>query len=405
MPIRLNETAIAKAIREVSQSKKRRDISDEGFAGLRLRITPNVQSWVLACRDRAGAMRRFPLGTYPTMGVADAREAARQLHHKVKHAGADPIKEARQERSQASDARHGIGTLAAILDIYGERKGNQLKSWADSRKRVEVVFKPLLDKAVASMTIGDLQLVADAYPFPQSASFAVRSLRPALKWASQPGRAYLAKALTEITQPMPPIARQRTLSRGELASILPVLRQSTRPHAKAMLFILLTLARREEVCDATWREIDLSAGTWTLPGSRTKNGQPHNVPLSRQAISLLRDIGPGEADAVVFATSQHASLGNWDREQKRIHTKSKTTDWHRHDLRRTGATLIGEMGVPPHIVEAALNHVAIHSTLAATYNRYRYGQEVADALQRLGDLLDGIEKGAHIVQLHVNSVA
>jgi integrase len=292
------------------------------------------------------------------------------------------------------------------LDIYTERKGSQLKSWADSRKRVEVVFSRLLDKPVSTMTVGDLQLAADAYPFPQSASFAVRSLRPALKWAAQPGRSYLDKALTEITQPTPPTPRQRVLSHAELASILPVLRQSTRPHAKAMRFVAMTLARREEVCDATWREVDLSAGTWTLPGTRTKNGQPHIVPLSRQAISLLRGLGPGKPDAVVFATSAHSSLGNWDREQKRIHTKSKTTGWHRHDLRRTGATLLGELGTPPHIVEAALNHVAIHSALASTYNRYRYGPEVADALQRLADILDTIETGgAEVIQIRGCGVA
>src|ERR1700679_2199710 len=74
--------------------------------------------------------------------------------------------------------------------------------------------------------------------------------------------------------------------------------------------------------------------------------------------------------------------------------------WHRHDLRRTGATLLGEMGELPDIIEAALNHVSIRSPLAATYIRSRYRPQVAAALQRLADALDGIEAGAaQVVQL------
>src|SRR5271156_6473045 len=71
-----------------------------------------------------------------------------------------------------------------------------------------------------------------------------------------------------------------------------------------------------------------------------------------------------------------------------------TEGWTRHDLRRTGATMLGEMGELPDIIEAALNHVTIHSPLAATYNRSRYRPQVAAALQRLADALDGIEAGA-----------
>jgi hypothetical protein len=63
--------------------------------------------------------------------------------------------------------------------------------------------------------------------------------------------------------------------------------------------------------------------------------------------------------------------------------------------------MLGEMGELPDIVEAALNHVSIRSPLAATYNRSRYRPQVATALQRLADALDGIEAGAaNVVPLH-----
>jgi hypothetical protein len=134
MSVHLTETAIAKAIREVADTKRRRDVVDKGCPGLRLRLTPKGgKAWVLACRDRAGRMRRFPLGSFPTMGIAEARDAARALHAKVRHEGADPIADARRERSQAADAKAGIGTLAALIGLYGARKGCQLRSWPHSK--------------------------------------------------------------------------------------------------------------------------------------------------------------------------------------------------------------------------------------------------------------------------------
>ncbi len=83
-------------------------------------------------------------------------------------------------------------------------------------------------------------------------------------------------------------------------------------------------------------------------------------------------------------------LVNWDRETKRLMEETGTAGWTRHDLRRTGATLLGEMGVEPHVIEAALNHAAIHSRLAATYNRARYLPAVREALQLLADRLYAI---------------
>lgn len=114
----------------------------------------------------------------------------------------------------------------------------------------------------------------------------------------------------------------------------------------------------------------MTAKTWTIP--ETKNGQPHVVPLSQQAIDLLQAQmpkgGKPKPDALIFCTKTRAELGNWDRETKRFHVATRTVDWTRHDLRRTGATMLGEMGELPDIVEAALNHVSIRSALAATYN-------------------------------------
>jgi integrase len=407
MPVTLTETAISKAAREAEKSGKRRDLADAKNPGLRLRLTPNgAKSWVLACRDRDGRMRRFPLGAFPTVSISDAREAAKTTLQNVRQAGADPIAEAKRRRAVTRDAKEGVGTLAALLTLYAEKVGEKQKRWKECRQRIESVFEKQLQRALATLPRGDLQLAADSWRSAASAGAAVRYLRPILKWAAK--REYAPADLANLIPPSTIARRDRVLSRDELEALLPVLRDSHSPYAAAMRFMLLTLSRREEVGAAKWGQVNLETGLWTI--AETKNGMPHAVPLPRQAVELLRarirkddegkEIRP-KPDALLFASATGARLMNWDREAKTLMESSQTSGWTRHDLRRTGATMLGEMGELPDIIEAALNHVSIRSPLAATYNRSRYRPQVASALQRLADALDGIEAGAaKVVPLH-----
>ena len=117
-------------------------------------------------------------------------------------------------------------------------------------------------------------------------------------------------------------------------------------------------------------------------------------------MDLLRAIGPKKGDALLFASGTGGRLCNWDRESKSLMKASGTEDWTRHDLRRTGATLLGELGVEPHVIESALNHALIGSQIGAVYNRARYRPAVSRALQMLAVHLQGTADGdAKIVQL------
>jgi integrase len=273
---------------------------------------------------------------------------------------------------------------------------------------VEVVFRALLVRPLVTLKSQDFQMLADGYQAQHAAGAAIRYVRPVLKWGAT--RGYVAPEVAILHLPVPVKRRKRILTREELAAVLPALRTSDRPHGAAMRFMLLTLTRRQETALLRWRDVNTETRTWTIP--ETKNGEMHVVPLSRQAMDLLRSRLPAgdtgnhqrpEPGAFIFATSTGLPLGNWDGETKALQEASGTSGWTRHDLRRTGATMLGEMGELPDIIEAALNHVSIRSPLAATYNRSRYRPQVAAALQRLADALDGIEAGAaKVVQLRGN---
>lgn len=403
----ITETAISAAMKQAAATGNRVELIDAIQPGLRLRVTKTgAKSWTLTARDPHGRMRRFTLGVHPTLGVSEAREAARMTWAQVR-GGADPVQEARHKRAIAKAAKEGVGTLMALIELYGRKNGAALKSWPDCRRRIESVFKPLLKKPLDTLKSRDFQLQADSWKSAQSASAAVRYVRPVLKWAAASGRGYVGKELADLVPPATVGRRDRILSRDELSRLLPALTPTKSLYAACARFMLLTLARRSEATEARWRDVDIASRTWTIP--QTKNGQVHVIPLSRQALALLDAVRPldkagrpitPKPEALLFPTRGGNPLDNWDCATKEIMTASKTSGWTRHDLRRTGATMLGEMGELPDIIEAALNHTSIRSRLAATYNRARYRPQVAEALQRLADALDGIEQGgAQVVTL------
>ncbi len=333
MPVKFTESSIAKATREAAEKGDRFELSDAACPGLRLRISPSgKRDWKWVGRDRLNRMRRFDLGDYNMMGLSEARDEARKMRMRVRNEGYDPVLERKRDRAKGKDLKEGKGTLVWLLDEYAASRGSKLKSWPHSRLRVERVFANFLHSSLSLITKKDLQNAADNYPSSNSGAFAVRTLRPVLKWAINAEIDGLKADLALITQPDRAKPRHRVLSADELRRVLTALTASSRPHAKCMRLILLTLARREEAAGARWGDINLDAKTWVIDDP--KNHQKHLIPLSRQATQLLMDMKPKDvkADKLVFATSAGTPLGNWDRETKVIHEKSKTSLWHRHGL-------------------------------------------------------------------------
>jgi integrase len=90
----------------------------------------------------------------------------------------------------------------------------------------------------------------------------------------------------------------------------------------------------------------------------------------------------------VFTTTGNTSISGFSRAKRRVYAAVATTDWRTHDLRRTAASGMARLGVPPHVVEKVLNHKSgIISGVAAVYNRYGYEKEKREALERWADHL------------------
>jgi integrase len=377
-----------------------KEYPDGDCRGLRLRLSQGGSAtWVLGCRDAAGKPRRFTLGSFPKMGLKAARDEARTLRENVKKKGADPIAEARQRRAIAHvvPADAGPVTLADILDAYAKGDGGRKRSWPRARLQIINVFGRKLTRPASEITAPELQLIVDAHPSITSAGAAVRYFKPLARWAAK--RNLITSGIADaLDQPQgAQRKRERALSRDEIKAILGVLDRFT-GCGDALCWLFWTGCRLNEACSMRWCDVDLVTGLWTIP--RTKQDSVHTVPLPRQALAFLHERRGADADDLVFVNVIGNKLGHWDRVTKRIHAASSTSSWHRHDIRRTVATLMGDIGVAPHIIEVALGHALRTSAdgspvsrIAEIYNKSRYRAEHADALQRLADELDRIRSG------------
>jgi integrase len=190
-------------------------------------------------------------------------------------------------------------------------------------------------------------------------------------------------------------SRERTLTRQELAELWSVLDAEPNPQfADIVRLLILTGQRREEVGSLRWSEVELDRGLVILPPERTKNSRQHEVPLSRQAKTIVARQPKRKGRDFVFGIGE-AGFSGWSDCKARLdqalltarrqtNRKAKAMpDWRLHDLRRTCATGMAELGVPPHIIEAVLNHISGHKAgVAGIYNRARYANEMREALDK-----------------------
>jgi len=185
------------------------------------------------------------------------------------------------------------------------------------------------------------------------------------------------------------VSRSRVLNEEELQKLWAVLGSDA--WADIIRLLLLTGQRRDEIGALAWNEVDLTRKMIVLPPARLKNKRQHELPLSRQALAILkRQTRRNDTD---FLFGPKRGFANWGDSKAALDKRLGIADWRLHDLRRTCATGMAELGVQPHIIEAVLNHVSGHKAgVAGTYNRALYTGPMRDALQRWGDHVEKITR-------------
>ncbi len=204
--------------------------------------------------------------------------------------------------------------------------------------------------------------------------------------------------------------RDRVLSDAELSLIWRSLRDDN--YGDIVRLLVLTGQRRKEIGSLRWSEIDFDRALIVLPAERVKNGRPHSVPLSPEALRILEGrCAKHRSNTRTDFLFGKAGFTGWSECKDRLDEALGATvkPWRLHDIRRTVATGMAELGVLPHIVEACLNHISGHKAgVAGTYNRARYEDEMRAALDRwaahVARLVE-IEVGSKLLPLTATSVS
>ena len=264
---------------------KRLDYHDTVVQGLTLRITERgVKSWRVLYRHRQ-RLRALTLGAVPVIGLADARERAREAIRRVSK-GHDPASEKRADRKAE--------TIAELADDYIERHAKRKKrSWKkDEWMLRRKVLPKWRHRAVKDIARRDVRLLVDqvaADGAPILANRLAALLSKLFKFALEDDLIGASPAVG-IARPSIEQERDRVLSEKEIRQLWREFDGLPLAMAAYYKLRLITAQRGAEIASMQWAELDLGAGWWTVPSGRSKNRLSHRVPLSSIAIEILNGL-------------------------------------------------------------------------------------------------------------------
>jgi integrase len=394
MQIKLNEGNIAK-IRASSKGETKNDYVawDTELPGFGLRVRTGHDgkkrlSWIMQYQVH-GRGHRIKLGDQQTMSADVARSAAKQASAKVDQSrrtgSAHPILEQRNIRDEmirAEAKRPGDTPFGSKIEEYMAARtsnGNGLRdrSRIETERYLKQTFKPLHNMPLAEIRRVDVANVLSEIKSPAAHNRARSTLSTFFAWVVGKGWRDDNPVVGTI-KAEGESKRERVLTNEEIAAIW---LNGQNGYGTILKLLLLTGCRRDEIGGLKWSEIDFNARLITIPGSRTKNKQDHLIPLSDMAMSLLAGVAVREGNEHVFGRTMGAGFGGWSSAKAELDAVVKLDDWRIHDLRRTAATQMAELGVLPHIIEACLNHISGHKGgVAGIYNRATYLPEKKKAL-------------------------
>jgi integrase len=368
------------------------DVFDQGYPGLALRVSyGGGKSWVYFYR-LGGKLRRMTIGPYPALALKDARTSWRDAREEVQK-GRDPAVARNRERPATNFEKVSEEWLRR--DQAGNRSCDEVKRILDRD-----VIPVWGHRAVAELGRRDVLDLIDGIADRGAVTMARRvqaHLHRFFKWAV--GRGILeSNPAADLPKPGSEVRRDRVLSGDEIASVWRGCEQLAWPFGTAICSLLLTGARREEIGQLRWSELDGDSASINLRGARTKNAQPHTIPLSTVMSSLLNDVPRIGVSDYVFTTNGKTPVSGWSRAKDRLDQMAMIDPWRLHDLRRTVATGMQKLGVGLQVIEAVLGHVSgSRAGVVGVYQRHSFDAEKRLALEAWGahviDLIEGREPG------------
>ena len=360
-----------------------------GF-GLRLRRGSGgkvIRNWIVQYRSH-GRSRRMRVGSAETLTAAQARAEAKKLLARVE-LGEDPQahKAERRERDE-----HSLRSVAQ--DYLDTKTGIKPRSLELLRWYLleGPHMRPLLATPVDKVTRPDIakRLLEAAKKSGVPTSIALRSAVSSLfSWAMQMGLVEHNPVIAAY-KPETPQSRERVLSNAELAALWCGLEDDD--YGKVVRLLILTGCRRQEIGGMRWSEFSSDGTTWTLPRERAKGGKTHTLPVTPLMQSIIESVPRRDRFDILFGY-RHGFTG-WSIGKRALDKRLGLPHWTHHDIRRSTATGLADLGVEPHIIEEILAHRSGHKRgPAGIYNRSAYASQVRTALLMWSDHIHALVKG------------
>jgi len=372
---------------------------DAELAGFGLRLQGRRRTYVAQYRV-AGRTRRVTIGAAERLTPTQAREGARKILARVA-LGHDPQGERAAKRARAER------TFGKVVDAYLAAKQGELRPVSFRIIRLYLTgsyFRPLHAMGIDEIAHPDVAARLSAITRNHSAHTAAaarRAVSALCRWAMQEGWLQ-ANPVIGTRRPQKAAARDRVLSDAELVAIWRATGDDD--FGKIVRLLILLGSRRQEIGGIAESELDFEAGTWTLPKERSKNGRAHTIVLPPAALEIIKAV-PRRSRDRLFGDRAGVGFTSWSRGKREIDQRltGAVDPWRIHDIRRTAATKMADIGIEPHVIEAALNHFSGHRRgVAGIYNRSPYERAVKTALTQWSEhvlaLIEGRE--SNVVILH-----
>jgi integrase len=367
----------------------RTETKDSLTPGLTLRVTDKgTKTWTVRYRRAGGAdgkrgkSQQMTLGVYPILSLADARKLAAEKIT-IADTGADPAAQ-HEEEVQNRNQRTFDVILERFISVYCQP---DIKSGPATKRMLrEHALPKLKGRSMEKITRAEVHELLDTLSAKHTPSIA-REVRKHLSklfnWAVDRG-ALPASPLAGMRRPdLAQVARERVLTPDELKKVWDAAGTIGYPFGTMTRLLILTAQRRNEIAGLRRSWLRPEQDAVEIPASEYKTDRPHVFPLSTPAKAIVEKLPLwNRGDFMISTTAGERPVSGFSKAKTILNDMVGFSDWTYHDLRRTAATRMAEMGVIQEHIERVLGH-AIEG-VAGTYNRYSYLKEKQAALELWG---------------------
>lgn len=388
-------------IRNAKPTRKPYKLTDS--AGLHLEVRPSGSKlWRLRYRI-AGRENLFALGQYPALGLAAARAERDKAKQLVKQ-GIHPAHN--RQALLVAQVAENANTFEAVAREWIEKKKAHWTSYY--LRQVERFLETDVFPYIGALPV---RSVTSAHLLEIMRRIEKRAPTVALlvrQWCGAVFR-YAVATLRADGDPTtalrgaihrPKVEHRKPLSRTEIPHLLEKLEVSggNRTTKIAMRLLMLTFVRPVELRAAEWKEFDLDRREWRIPAERMKMREPHIIPLSLQAIELLRELqeitgGNGYLFRNYRRPKTYMTATTLNRALERMGFGKRFSS---HGFRATASTMLNEMGYRPDVIERQLAHKE-RSATRASYNRAEYLAERQEMMQSWANTIDALARGDKVI--------